>query len=520
MASPEESDPRAALYDGAPCGLLSTTAAGAIRRVNQTLCRWLGYAPEDLVGLRRFQDLFSVGSKIFHQTHWMPLLQIQESVAEVQLDLVHRDGHALHVLVNARRRDEGGEMQHDIAVFVATDRRRYERELLTARRSAEDLLDRERQAQEALHAARLRLQLALDSAHLLVWDVDIATGLPTYEPGVGRLLQLPEGETVTAAAYRACIHPDDREAEEAALLAALAEGSGGVYAAEYRLIGRDGVEHVVSSSGRVFYNQTGEAAGFSGILQEVTAWRHAEAALRQQEQEARSHALLAEQLVGIVSHDLRTPLQAVVLGASMLSSSELTPLQARTVGRLTSAGNRATRLIADLLDFTQSRLGTGLQVRRGEMDLRSLVAEGAEELKLAWPGRMVQHQHQGEGLVWADPDRLAQVITNLGNNALTYGAPDRPITIASTVSAKEWRLQVHNHGPTIPEALLPHLFEPMRRGEQQVKLGSRSVGLGLYIVQQIALAHGGQVSVHSNETEGTSFTLVIPAATEQGHPSR
>jgi sigma-B regulation protein RsbU (phosphoserine phosphatase) len=499
------------LYEEAPCGLLLATASGSIRRVNRTLCRWLGYAPEELIGRKRLQDLLSVGSKIFHQTHWLPLLEIQGSVAEVQLEFMHRGQHKLPVLVNALRRTEGGEVWHEIAVFIATDRRKYERELLAARRSAEELLERERQAQDALQLARSRLRLALDSAHLLVWDVDLVTGLPTYDPGVRSLLQLPEEIALTAEAYRARIHPDDREAEREAFLGALLASHDGTYAAEYRLLGHQGAERVVSSSGRAFYDQEGRLAGFSGVLQDVTSWRRAEARLREQEQEARSHALVAEQLVGIVSHDLRTPLQAIVLGASMLASVELSPAHTRIVARIASATNRARRLTADLLDFTQARLGSGLRMTRGEIDLHTLVADGIEELKLAWPGRMIEHRQEGVGPGWADPDRLAQVVTNLGNNALTYGAPDRPILVTSIVGEGQLSIQIHNHGPAIPPALLPHLFEPMRRGEQQVKLGSRSVGLGLYIVQQIALAHGGRVAVQSAENEGTIFTLTLPS---------
>lgn len=498
-------------YEDAACGLLSTATNGAIRRVNATFCRWLGYGPDELVGAKRLQDLLTMGGKIFHQTHWMPLMQIQGSVAELQLELVHRDGRAMPVLINAQRRAVDGESWDEVAVLLAADRRKYERELLLARRRAEELLDSERAAQDALHVARSRLRLALDSAHLLVWDVDIATGAPTYDPGVRELLGLPGDGAVDAALYRACIHPDDRAAEEAALRAALAAGGDGTYAAEYRLVDRDGVERVVSSSGRTVYDHQDRPAGFSGVLQDVTDWRRAESALRSREQEAREHAVLAEQLVGIVSHDLRTPLQAVALGASLLAASGVSAAQSRTVARITAAAGRANRLIADLLDFTQARLGGGLRVARAEVDLHELVAEGVEELKLAWPGRMVEHRRRGEGVGRVDPDRVAQTLTNLGNNALTYGAPDRPVTVTSTVAQGELAIEVHNDGPAIPEDLLPHLFEPLRRGEQQVKLGSRSVGLGLYIVHQIAAAHGGRVTVRSLQGEGTTFTLRVPS---------
>lgn len=374
------------LYEHVPCGLLSTRPNGTILRVNRTFCGWIGESAEALIGHKRIQDLLTVGCKIFHQTHWMPLLQMRGSVAEVQLEFLHHDGHALPMLVNAAQHLVDGELQHEMAMFIVVDRRKYERELLSARKRAEELLESERAAQTKL-----------------------------------------------------------------------------------------------------------------------------EELLRAQEQEARAQTVLAEQLIGIVSHDLRTPLGAVVLGATLLGAGEITTAQTRVVNRIMSAATRASRLITDLLDFTQARLGGGLRVTRAELDLHQLVAESVEELKLAWPGRMIEHRVRGDGSAFVDPDRLAQVITNLTNNALTYGTAERAILISSIVEGHSVSVEVHNEGAPIPPELMPHLFEPLRRGEQQVKLGSRSVGLGLYIVHEIAYAHGGEVTVRSTQEDGTTFVVRLPS---------
>jgi phosphoserine phosphatase RsbU/P len=373
-------------YESAPCGLLTTLSTGLIESVNGTFCGWLGFRSEQLVGSKRLQDLLTIGCKIFHQTHWLPLLQMQGSVAEVQLELVRSDGQVVPVLVNAKKRTEDDIVHHDLAVFVATDRRKYERELLLARKRAEELLASERAAQAELALVQARLQ-----------------------------------------------------------------------------------------------------------------------------QETQQRAVLAEQLIGIVSHDLRTPLNAIHLGASLLTSSGVTASQIRTLNRILSANSRANRLIEDLLDFTQAGLGGGLRVHRRELDLHALVADGVEELRLAWPGRMIEHRRVGTGMSHADGDRLTQVVTNLVSNAMTYGVADRPIAITSAVGHDELSIEVQNFGPSIPADLLPHLFEPLRRGESQVKLGSRSIGLGLYIVQQIALAHGGSVTVSSTPVEGTTFRVSAPS---------
>jgi signal transduction histidine kinase len=302
------------------------------------------------------------------------------------------------------------------------------------------------------------------------------------------------------------------EAERIAFASAFAADTAGAYRADYRLLGHDGVERIVSSRGRAFFDNSGRPVRFSGVLQDVTQQRRAEEALREQERGAQQRAVLAEQLIGIVSHDLRTPLNAISLGASILLSTSIQPTQARTVQRISSAVQRADRLIVDLLDFTQARLGGGIRVLRSELDLHSVVADTMDELKLAWPGRMMEHRREGPGKGFADPDRLSQVVTNLASNALTYGRPDNPVIIASRVADDELVIEVHNDGTPIPSELLPYIFEPLRRGEQQVKLGSRSVGLGLYIVQQIAAAHGGEVSVQSTPEEGTTFSVHLPSA--------
>lgn len=502
--------PATSLLDRAPCGFVSTLSNGLIHSVNHTFCVWFGYSGEELVGKKRLQDLLTMGSKIFHQTHWLPLLEMQGSVAEVSVDIVHRDGRVIPLLVNATRYHSDGTLYHDFAVFVAADRRKYERELLQERRRAEELLENVRTARAELEHAEARLRLALESAELSVWDIDQESGAARYEVGVQRLLGLPMSTEVTGAEYRARIHPDDREAEHRAFVEATAPGSAGTYAAEYRLLGHDGVERVVVSRGRAFREDHGRIVRFSGILQDVTQRRRSEEVLRTQERDAQQRAILAEQLVGIVSHDLRTPLQAINLGASLLGSSELPQLQARTVNRIASAVRRAERLIADLLDFTQARLGGGIRVAPSDIDLHSVVGDVVEELKLAWAGRMIDHRREGDGRAFADPDRLAQLVTNLTTNALTYGAPGHAVTVTSRMTDGEAVVAVQNFGPAIPKEFLPHIFEPLRRGENQVKLGSRSVGLGLYIVQQIVAAHHGEITVRSTEDAGTTFELQLP----------
>jgi PAS domain S-box-containing protein len=137
MDAPDAGRDFSALWDDAPCALVVADGAGNILHANQTFCTWLGYAPSDLVGLKRFQDLLPIGARVFLQTHWTPLLQIQGSVSEVQLDFNCRDGKRLPMVLNARRHVTDGVVRDEIAALVVNDRKLYERELLAARAKAE-----------------------------------------------------------------------------------------------------------------------------------------------------------------------------------------------------------------------------------------------------------------------------------------------------------------------------------------------------------------------------------------------
>ena len=148
------------LFAHAACGLLIADTDGMILRINATLSNWLGYDAADLAGKRRVQDLLSVGARVFHQTHCGPLLQVQGSIAEVQIEMVHHDRSRIPVLMNVSRRQHGDIVLDEFAFFVVNDRRSYERELLLARKSAENALTARLSAESKLRDINTQLQRA------------------------------------------------------------------------------------------------------------------------------------------------------------------------------------------------------------------------------------------------------------------------------------------------------------------------------------------------------------------------
>ena len=218
-----------------------------------------------------------------------------------------------------------------------------------------------------------------------------------------------------------------------------------------------------------------------------------------------------QQLIGIVSHDLRNPMSAIALATTLLESDREIDAVVRknALTRMKRSLARANHMIDDLLDFTQARLGGGIHVQRRPADAHAVIAQVVDELALGRPERQIEVSRQGDGGGEWDPDRLGQAISNLLSNALQHGAEGVPVRIDVRGDEAEVTITIHNRGPAIPEARLPVVFEPMQRASANSKSG-RSVGLGLFIVKQIVEAHHGRVSVASSDAEGTTFTVVLP----------
>lgn len=233
--------------------------------------------------------------------------------------------------------------------------------------------------------------------------------------------------------------------------------------------------------------------------------KRSEALAEKQLREAKDRALLAEQMVGIVSHDLRNPLAAIIMGATAIGrDATLGERHAKVLDNIQRSSRRARRLIDELLDFTLIRVGHGLTVSHKPAHFHELVGQLVEELKLAFPSNPITHSAQGPGACKVDADRIAQLLGNLVANAVTYGQPGGPITVTSWGENGRCVLTVHNLGEPVPEAMLERIFEPLIRGGTPDQ-STRSVGLGLFIVKAIAQAHGGTVMVTSSREQGTTF---------------
>lgn len=217
-----------------------------------------------------------------------------------------------------------------------------------------------------------------------------------------------------------------------------------------------------------------------------------------------------ELFAGVLAHDLRNPLGAMMTAAQiMLMRHDEGDRHVKPVGRIMASGQRMTRMIDQLLDFTRARVGGGIEVRPRAANLGELCGQAIGELELANPDWKIERGVLGDLDGSWDPDRLLQILSNLIGNAGQHGDQDAGILVLlDGRGAEQVTLRVHNKG-TIPPALLPGLFDPFRATRHR-RDQSRGLGLGLFIVKELIRAHGGTVEVSSTEVAGTTFTIALP----------
>jgi signal transduction histidine kinase len=216
-------------------------------------------------------------------------------------------------------------------------------------------------------------------------------------------------------------------------------------------------------------------------------------------------------LLGMMGHDMRNPLHVIQISASFLAQLDAGDRVSTTAARIARSATQMKALLDDLIDFNRTNLGLGIRIAPTGLSLANLFAEALEQLRVSHPGRQMELQATGDVIGTWDAHRLHQVLNNLVLNALKYGSVDAPVRVVIVGTLGEVEFSVHNRGRMIEQSTLHHIFDPLVRGENAGDNSERdgSLGLGLYIARQIAIAHGGDIVVRSDEIE-TVFTVRLP----------
>ncbi|MGB9989830.1 sensor histidine kinase [Massilia sp. SM-13] len=235
----------------------------------------------------------------------------------------------------------------------------------------------------------------------------------------------------------------------------------------------------------------------------------AESVARYQQLVARSQNMF----LAILGHDLRNPLGTLVTGSHfIMQATDIPGRYADVAARMFRSAKRMSKLINDLIEFTRSHLGPGLPVQGAQADLAAVCEQVVNELRTFHPERGIELHLPPQLEARFDEARVAQMLSNLIGNAVQHGSGG-PVRVDMSGGEHEVAIQIHNQGPAIPAEQIATIFEPMVRASSATGgdyTERTSLGIGLFIAREIAQAHGGQISVDSNERDGTSFTVTLP----------
>ncbi len=214
--------------------------------------------------------------------------------------------------------------------------------------------------------------------------------------------------------------------------------------------------------------------------------------------------------LGVLGHDLRGPLTAILLTSNLMSKMTTDAPLSRLARRLIMSGERMSTLLDDLLDFSRTSLGMGIRITRRHADLTRELRDEVEMLRMAWPDTRIRLDAPERLEARVDASRLREAVCNLVNNAVKHGDARGDVRIALDEDGDGVVLTVENRGATIPEATLSTMFDPLRRGAEYDGVDDdASLGLGLFVVREVVRAHDGEITVRSG-SDTTTFTLRLP----------
>ena len=224
--------------------------------------------------------------------------------------------------------------------------------------------------------------------------------------------------------------------------------------------------------------------------------------------DARQSAVLREQFIAVLGHDLRSPLSAIAATATVLERTAPEPKTASLAALIRRSADRMAVLISDVMDLARGRLGSGVSVAtQPRVQLASTLEQVLAELRAAYPARTIEARIKLDRAIDCDSGRIAQLFSNLLGNAVMHGDRAGTIGVEARTDDGYLALSVTNEGPAIPSDVRIRLFEPFYRAS--ISPSQQGLGLGLYIASEIARAHAGTLEVESGDGR-TRFTFRMP----------
>jgi phosphoserine phosphatase RsbU/P len=365
-------------------------------------------------------------------------------------------------------------------------------------------ISEKKQKERALQAAERDFALLVESVEeYAIFMLDASGRIKTWNRGAARIKGYC-AEEIIGQSYE-LFFPAQARAEGAPAAALEAATREGHFQAEAWRVRKDGSHFLADVTLTAIRDASGALEGFAKVTRDLTE--------RTRVQQEREHLLenlnLNERFCSVLAHDLRTPLAAILMNAQLLSRRGRDSASVSVADRIAASAERMTRMIAQLLDVSRARSLAGIPIERRPIDLAHVCREGVAEILSAHPDRKVEFEALGDCTGEWDPDRLAQVLSNLLANAVHHSEPGSRVTVRLDGTGEDVvELRATNQA-AIPAHLLPVLFEPFEHFTR-AQQGQRGLGLGLYIAREIARGHGGRIDVHTQGGETTTFIVTLP----------
>ncbi len=508
--------------------MLVTDRYGRITAINTSLLDLVGGDSQQWCG-QPMEDMLPVPSRIFLQTHLLPMVMHDGHLDEVRLEVVDLHGVRTPVLVNCKRSVTAETASYHWVFFVSRERSRFEGELLDARNRAEAsaraLAERERALtalSSELLAAQEKVRLATESGGIGIWETNLVTGEVLWDAQSYRLFGLePQTEAITYGFWAAHVHPDDLSAAEAAFQLTLSTGAD--FFSEFRVVRADGSVRHLRGFGRLGRDANGQAVRIVGTNIDVTEAVNYAQSLKEARDTAEAASQSKGQFLANMSHEIRTPMNAILGMLSLLQNTDLTTRQRDYASKTEGAAKSLLGLLNDILDFSKVDAGK-MTLEREPLRLDAMLRQLAVVLSANVGAKNIEVLFDVDPalpeVVRGDAMRLQQVLINLCGNAIKFTTVGQ-VVLALQVherSAEQVTVQfsVQDSGIGIAPEHQQHIFSGFSQAEASTTRRFGGTGLGLAICKRLVELMGGHIGITSTPGVGSTFafTITLPVVTD------
>ena len=404
---------------------------------------------------------------------------------------------------------------------------------IAARQAAQETLQQVNQELEARVAERTaaltvahlgvkeneeRLRMAMEVAEIAAWEWEIASGRMTWSAEPEALFGFPAGSFGDDRRVFSKVHPDDRQRVQDAVATAIHTGS--TYESEYRVVRPDGTTVWIMERGRALHDEQGGLQKIVGVSRDISAQRRAEQARelslineRRARDEAERQSRFKDEFLATLSHELRTPMNAILGWLSMLAKGDVVRDPEQAMAVIQRNAQVQSKLIEDLLEVNKLTSGT-VRLEIGPLDVGAAVDAAIESLKPTADTKGVHLSVQRDDVllrISADGRRVQQILFNLLHNAVKFTRAGGSVTVLVDCEEGSVRIQVKDTGEGIAAEFLPHVFDRFRQADPSTTRGAWGLGLGLSITKHLVELHGGSIEATSEGLDlGSTFIVRLP----------